>query len=105
MTMINGNGNSGQEKIANSVTLILMSRIAMIVSVGALPVAGWMIQRGISQIDVISAKIDTLKDQAVETATSAKLIQQTLTIQTQMIADHEVRVRVLENRVPRAPPP
>lgn len=98
-----GNGNSGQEKIANSVTLILISRVAMILAVAALPVAGWMIQRGISSIDDISRKIDTLKDQAFETSASVKLIQLTLTNQTQMIADHEARVRILENRVPRQP--
>lgn len=95
--MNNGNGASGQEKIANSVTLILISRIATILAVGALPVAGWMIQRGISQIDVISTKIDTIKDQAFETNSTVKVIQQTQSLQTQIISDHETRMRVLEN--------
>ena len=83
-------------KLVNSVALTLFARISMIVASIAIPAAGWMLQRGVSSVDEVSRKIDTMKEQALDTNGTVKLIQQTQTQQTQIIADHEVRVRSLE---------
>lgn len=84
-------------KLVNNAILTIVARLAMIVAAGSLPIAGWMVQRGVNTIDDVSKKIDTMRDQALETNGTVKLIQQTQGIQTQIIADHELRVRTLES--------
>lgn len=75
------------EKLVNSVILTLIARAVIIVGI---PMASWMTIRAVTSID-------TMKDQAFETNTTVKLIQQTQTSQTQIIADHEVRIRAVES--------
>lgn len=91
------------EKLVNSVALTLIARIAMVIAAGALPVAGWMLSRGISSIDEVSRKIDTMRDQAFETNGTVKLIQQTQTLQTKTIDDHEIRIRGAESAIRNIP--
>src|SRR6266705_527991 len=91
-------------KLANSVTLTLVSRAAMIfATVIGLPVAGWMMNRAVDSVDKISSKMESIREQSLETNGNVKLIQLTQGVQTQIIADHEARVRALEgvNRAPR----
>jgi hypothetical protein len=52
---------------------------------------------GTTTVDKISEKIDTLRDQAVETKRSVKLIQQTQSAQSRVLDDHEARLRRAEN--------
>lgn len=85
-------------KFANSVGLTLIARGAMIfATVVGLPIAGWMMNRAVDAVDKMVAKVDTIKEQSLETNGTVKLIQQTQGMQTQIIADHESRVRTLEN--------
>lgn len=92
-------------KLVNSVALTLIARGAMILAtVVGLPVAGFMLQRGVNTVDEVSQKIDTMRNQAFETNSTVKLIQQTQGMQTQIIADHEARVRTLENQGRRVTP-
>lgn len=93
----NGNG----AKLVNNAALTVMSRLAMILATAALPVAGWMVLRGINAVDDVAKKVDTIRDQTLETNGNVKLIQQTQTIQGATLADHESRMRTLE----RKPPP
>ena len=89
------------EKLANNAMLAVVSRFAMIAATVALPLSvggiGWLLNRNITAQDEISKKVDSIKDQSFETNTNVKLIQQILTIQGTMLADHEARVRMLEN--------
>lgn len=89
--------NGNYEKFTNSVAFTLVARGAMILATAALPIAGWMIQRSVNTVDSISAKIDTIHDQTVDTNVSIKLIQQSQESQGRLLADHEQRVRILEN--------
>lgn len=85
------------EKLANNVMLTLVARSAMIfATVIGLPVAGWMMNRAVSSVDAISRKVDTIREQSLETNGALKLIQQSQQSQGQILADHETRVRVLE---------
>lgn len=90
-------------KLANNVIITLVARGAMIfgATVG-LPVVGWMLQHSINVIDAMTAKIDTIQVQTFETSGTIRLIQQTQVVQSQILADHEARVRVLEGLI--APP-
>lgn len=96
----NGNGDTQAFKFANSVSLTIISRLGMIFASLALPIVGWMIQRGVSTVDDVGRKVDTLSVQSVETNGTVKMIQQTQAIQTQIIADHEARMRLLERVLP-----
>ena len=87
---------SNGDKIANNVWLTIISRFAMICATAALPIAGWMMQRGISTIDRVGDKVDAVRDQINETNGTIRLIQQTQQVQNSIIADHEARVRMLE---------
>ena len=84
-------------KVANSVALTLISRFAMIAATLALPIVGWMVQRGVSTGDVVAEKIDRLRDQSIETNGTVKLIQQTQAVQGASLTDHESRIRIQEN--------
>ncbi len=84
------------ERIVNNVYLVLIARIAMIVAASSLPIAGWMLQRSVSAVDLLSAKIDTVRDLALETGANVKLIQQSQQLQTSVVQDHENRIRILE---------
>jgi hypothetical protein len=90
-------------KLADNVALRLISRVANVfaTSVG-LPGAFWMMNRAVSSVDKISEKIDTLRDQAVETTGSIKLIQQSQGNQARILDDHEVRLRAAESSVHNA---
>lgn len=93
MSDLNGN----YAKVANSVTLTLVSRFAMIVATAALPVFGWMLQRGVSSVDAMSAKIDAIQQRVIETGLLLKFVQQNQESEDRLLADHESRVRALEN--------
>jgi hypothetical protein len=86
------------DKLANNVIITLVARAAMIfgATVG-LPVVGWMLQHSINVIDAMTVKIDTIQAQTFETSGTIRLIQQMQTAQGQILADHEARVRALEN--------
>jgi hypothetical protein len=88
--------NSQTSKIVDSVAVKLIARAAMIVATCALPFGMLMVQRSLNSIDEIGRKIDVMRDQASEVNGTVKLIQQTQNVQTQIIADHETRVRALE---------
>jgi hypothetical protein len=85
-------------KLVNSVAITLVARAAMIIgaTVG-LPIVGWMLQHSINIIDAMTAKIDTIQMQTYETSSTIRLLQQTQGAQAQILADHEARVRALEN--------
>jgi hypothetical protein len=89
------------EKVANSVALVLVARVAMILAAAALPAAGWMLQRSVAAVDRVSDKVDGLRDDIKDNAAAIRLIQQTQQVQSSFIADHETRVRILESRVPK----
>lgn len=95
-TITPANGNGG--KLVNSVILTIIARFAMIIAAAALPVVGWVAIRGISTVDEVARKIDTVRDLALETSLNVKLIQQTQTIQGASLADHETRMRLLERK-------
>ena len=99
---------SASEKLANNAMLTMVSRFAMIGATVMLPISvggvGWLLNRNITNQDEISRKVDTIRDNSFETNANVKLIQQILTIQGTMLADHEARVRLLEN-VTRGIPP
>jgi hypothetical protein len=76
-------------KLVDSVALTLVARVAMIVATGILPVALWMGSRGVAMIDEISKKLDTMKEASIEQSAEIRT-------QRQILADHEMRVRVLE---------
>lgn len=86
------------DRLVNSAILTIVARFAMVTAAGAMPVAGWMLQRSISTVDEVSRKIDSVRDLAFETGLNVKLIQQTQTLQGAALADHETRVRQLEGR-------
>lgn len=89
---------SPASKLAESVTLKLISRGSMIfATLVGLPVAGWMMNRAVNSVDKMSDKMEMLREQGLETNGTVKLIQQTQGTQTQLISDHEVRVRALES--------
>ena len=97
--------NGSYQKFANSIALTLVSRLAMVLAAGALPIAGWMLQRSVNTVDTMSSKIDGIQVQTMDTNFSIKLIQQNQESQRGLLADHEQRVRILEgiNRA-RTPP-
>jgi hypothetical protein len=82
--------------LANNTVLAVLARLAMLGATAALPVAGWLLLRGIDSIDRVSTKVDVIHDQITETASNVKLLQQSQTAQQQLLADHEARVRSLE---------
>ena len=90
--------NTNASKLVNSAILTLIARGAMIfgVTIG-LPICGWMLQHSINIIDAMTAKIDTIQVQTYETSSTIRLLQQTQGAQAQILADHEARVRALEN--------
>jgi hypothetical protein len=84
-------------KLVDSVALTLFARVAMIVATSLiLPLALMMGQRAISSIDKLSEKIDTMREQAIETSGEIRALTVQLTEQQRTLADHEARVRVLE---------
>lgn len=86
------------ERLVNNVILILLSRFAMILATAALPVAGWMIQRGVASVDRLGDKVDALKEQLTDTTVTIRIIQQSQQVQNSVITDHEMRMRILERR-------
>jgi hypothetical protein len=92
--------NGDKDKLVNSAILTVVARFAMISAAGALPIAGWMFQRGISTVDEVSRKIDAVRDLAIETGVTVKLIQQAQQIQGSIMTDHEGRIRLLEGKRP-----
>lgn len=78
--------------------LAIAARLAMLFSAVSLPIAGWMIQRGINSVDEVARKIDAARDLALEIGVNVKLIQQTQQIQGAIMGDHETRLRILEGR-------
>lgn len=80
---------STSEKLAANVSLILISRAAMIVATLALPVAGWFLNRAVSTMDTINLTL-------IDASATIKLIQLTNTGHDKIISDHEGRIRTLE---------
>lgn len=93
---VNGNGNG--DRLVNSAILTIIARLAMVTAAGAMPIAGWMLQRSINTVDEVSRKIDSVRDLATETSNNVKLIQQALQLQTSAVQDHETRLRLLERK-------
>lgn len=87
---------TGSEKVANNVVLLLVSRIAMVVASGALPIAGWVLERAVVAVDNLGVKVDGLRDDLKDTSANVRLVQQTQVIHQQVLADHEARIRILE---------
>lgn len=84
------------EELANNNVLTVLARFAMIGATVALPLVGWMAQRGITTVDEISHKVDAIKDQLIEAGGTMKLIQNTQQIQGATLSDHESRLRAQE---------
>lgn len=83
-------------KLVDNVALTIIARGAIILATGVgLPGALWMMNRAVNSVDTISAKIDTLRDQAIETGGTVKLIQQLQGSQQRALDDHEARLRAL----------
>lgn len=92
--------------LVNSVALTLIARGAMILMTGVgFPIALWMMGRAVESVDKISNKVDVIREQSIETNGNVKMIQQAQVNQTQIIADHETRMRFLENYNRRPTPP
>src|SRR5690242_15371540 len=88
---------SASEKLVNNVILTLVARGAMIVATGLiLPIAIWIGNRGVSTIDEISKKLDTMNVGQVEQAAEIRALRVESTAQQKILADHEARVRLLE---------
>jgi hypothetical protein len=91
-------GKTASEKLVDSVALTLFSRVAMVVATSLiLPVALWMGSRGVSAIDEISKKIDTMKEASIEQSAEIRALRVETSAQQRILADHEARVRMLEN--------
>ncbi len=91
------------DKLANSSMLMVIARFSMIAATLALPIAGWMLQRGVNAVDEVARKVDTIRDQTIETNGNVKLIQQTQQVQSSILTDHEGRMRLLERVRPSTP--
>jgi hypothetical protein len=95
---------TASEKLVESVTLTLFSRVAMILATGLiLPVALWLGARAVSTIDEISKKIDSMRVSSVEQAADIRALREQANETSGELralrgesADHEARVRVLE---------
>lgn len=88
---------TASEKLVNNVILTLVARGAMILATGLiLPIALFIGNRAVSNLDDIGRKIDTMREQAIEQAGEIRSLRQLSTTQQQLLADHEARVRVLE---------
>ncbi len=88
---------TASERLVNSVALTLFARVAMLIATGLiLPAALWMGNRGVSTIDEISKKIDTMKEASIEDRGEIRALRGQTTAQQQILADHEARVRELE---------
>jgi hypothetical protein len=96
---------STSEKLVNNVALTLFARGAMVIGGIAGPIAVWMMSHAVDVVDKIGNKVDTIREQSVETNGNVKLIQQTQVMQTQVLADHEARMRFLENFNRKPSPP
>jgi hypothetical protein len=85
--------------LVDSVALTLIARVAIVLATGVgLPGAFWMSNRSMSSSDAISAKIDPLKDQAIETNGAMKLMQQLQSNQARILDDHGARLRAAESQ-------
>lgn len=84
--------------LASNNLLTVISRFAMITATAALPIVGWLLQRGISSVDDVSKKVDTVNERLIETGGNVKLIQQAQSMQGAIIVDHEARLRAQEAR-------
>ena len=90
-------------KLVDNVILTLIARFAIVfASTVGLPAAFWMMNRAVNSVDVISTKIDTLRDQQLETGGALKLMQQIQTADHHTLEDHEARLRGVETRALRA---
>jgi hypothetical protein len=82
----------------SGVILSVVARGAIIfATVIGLPVAAWMMNRAVESVDRISTKVDSLREQSLETNGTVKLIQQSQDVQNRILADHEARMRLLES--------
>jgi len=88
---------TASERLADSVALRLWARVAMVIATGLiLPAALWMGNRGVSTVDEISRKIDTMKEASIEVRGEIRALREQSDAQKQILADHEARVRELE---------
>src|SRR5437016_1987773 len=89
---------TASEKLADSVALRLLGRLSMVIATSViLPAALLLGSRGLDTIDGISKKLDAMKEASIEQAGEIKALRVQSTTQQQILADHEARVRVLEN--------
>src|SRR5262245_46338578 len=85
-------------KLVDNVILTLLARGAILLATSViLPAALWIGSRGISTVDEISKKIDSMKESSIEQAGELKALRTLSNAQGQILADHEARVRVLES--------
>jgi hypothetical protein len=97
---------TASEKLADSVALRLWARLAMLVATGLiLPLGLWMGNRGVSTIDEIAKKIDTMKEASIEDRGEIRALRGQVTAQQQILADHEARVREIERAGRNGQPP
>ena len=96
---------TASEKLVESVTLTLFSRVAMILATGLiLPIALWLGARAVSTIDDISKKIDAMREASIEQSADIRALRVESVEQQRTLSDHEARVHVLE-AAGRANPP
>lgn len=100
---------AGSDDLANNAALTVIARFSMLAIAALLPILGavglFILNRGVSSVDQVSAKIDSVqsdisrvREQAIETNGTVKIIQQMQTVQGLTISDHETRVRILEGK-------
>jgi hypothetical protein len=76
--------------------ITIIARFAMIVAAALLPVFGYLASRGITAVDDVAKKTDTIHDQVIELVGKVNLIQNMQSIQSDRLTDHEMRMRFLE---------
>jgi hypothetical protein len=84
------------KELTDNVYITIIARFAMIAATALLPVFGWLLLRAVGSIDDIGHKTDSIHDQVLETLGKVNLIQNTQSIQSDRLTDHEMRMRLLE---------
>lgn len=80
--------------IVNNVAFTVASRLAMILaSTVGLPVAGWLLVRGVSAVDVVQESVNTL-------LATQRVLDVKFEDFRHELTDHEARIRVLERPKP-----
>ena len=100
-------------RLFDNAMLTLASRLAMLLASLFLPVVGFLgafaFNRAVSSFDDLGRKVDATREETIDkidrltfdvadTNGRLKLVQQAQSVQNQMVADHEARMRFLENQ-------